>query len=56
MNARYSPPYYLLGRAAEDAGRTAEAREQYTRFLARAPLGMEAVRADVQRRLEALPK
>jgi tetratricopeptide (TPR) repeat protein len=56
MNARYSPPYYLLGRAAEDAGRTAEAREQYTRFLARAPLGMEAVRADAQRRLEALPK
>jgi len=56
INARYSPPYYLLGRAAEDAGRTTEAREQYTRFLARAPLRMEDMRGDAQRRLEALPK
>jgi len=56
INARYSPPYYLLGRAAEDAGRTTEAREQYTRFLARAPLRMEDMRGDAQRRLEGLPK
>lgn len=56
VNARYSPPYYLLGRIAEDGGRPTEAREQYTRYLARAPLRFEAMRADAQQRLDTLPK
>jgi tetratricopeptide (TPR) repeat protein len=56
MNARYSPPYYLLGRVAEDDGRLAEAREQYARFLALAPLRLEALRADATARLGQLPK
>lgn len=56
MNARYAPPYYLLGRVAEDDGHPAEAREQYARFLARAPLRLEALRADATERLGKLPK
>jgi hypothetical protein len=46
----------LLGRVDEDVGRPAEAREQYTRFLALASLRLEDMRADAQRRLDALPK
>ena len=56
MNARYAPPYYLLGRVAEDDGHPVEAREQYTRFLALAPLRLEVLRADAEQRLGKLPK
>ena len=56
MNARYAPPYYLLGRVAEDDGRVPDAREQYGRFLALAPLRLAPLRADAAQRLEKLPK
>ena len=56
LNARFAPPYYLLGRVTEELGLPDEAREHYTRFLALAPLRLETLRADAQQRLEKLPK
>ncbi len=56
LNARFAPPYYLLGRVTEELGLPDEAREHYTKFLARAPLRLETLRADAQQRLEKLPK
>jgi tetratricopeptide (TPR) repeat protein len=56
LNGRYAPPRYLLGRAAEAFSQPDMAREQYTQFLALAPLRMEELRADAQLRLDKLPK
>ncbi|HEV2671374.1 MAG TPA: hypothetical protein VGU74_09790 [Gemmatimonadales bacterium] len=56
LNGRYAPPHYLLGRAAEAFSQPHMAREQYTQFLALAPLRMEDLRADAQQRLDKLPK
>ena len=56
LNARYSPPYYLLGRVDEDLGRASDARAHYTQFLALAPLRMGDLRANAQQRLDSLPK
>lgn len=56
LNARYSPPYYLLGRVDEDLGRVTDAREHYKKFLALAPLRLDDLRASAQQRLDSLPK
>ena len=56
LNARYSPPYYLLARVDEDLGRVKDAREHYTEFLARSPLKLDDWRASAQQRLDSLPK
>jgi tetratricopeptide (TPR) repeat protein len=56
LNARYAPPHYLLGRAAEAFGQPDQAREQYTQFLALAPLRSRDLRTDAQQRLDKLPK
>lgn len=53
VNARYSPPYYLLGRVQEELGLPAEAREHYQKFLALSPLN-SALRPDAARRVAAL--
>lgn len=51
LNPLYAPPHYLLGRAAEELGRGAEAREHYTRFLALAPQRLGDLRGDAEQRL-----
>jgi Flp pilus assembly protein TadD len=56
LNPRFSPPYYLLGRAAEMLGQNEEARNKYLQFLERAPLRLTDMRADAQQRLERLPQ
>ena len=56
MNERFAPPHYLLGRAAETYGQFDMAQEEYTKFLALAPMRMTDLRADAQQRLEKLPK
>ena len=56
LNARYSPPYYLLGRVDEDLGRVAEARDHYTRFLTLSPLKLDELRASAADHLGRLPK
>jgi predicted Zn-dependent protease len=53
-NPRYSPPYYLLGRIGEALKQPDEARAQYARFLARAPLRLTDLRTDAQQRLDRL--
>jgi Flp pilus assembly protein TadD len=54
LNPRYAPPHYLLGRVAEELGRSAEAREHYTRFLATASQKLAPLAADATTRLAAL--
>jgi tetratricopeptide (TPR) repeat protein len=54
LNPRYAPSYYLLGRIAEELGRAADAREQYTRFLTVAPGRLANYQADASTRLAAL--
>jgi len=54
LNPRYSPPLYLLGRAAEELGRPADARELYQRFLSLAPRRQVDLRADAERFLTAV--
>jgi tetratricopeptide (TPR) repeat protein len=56
VNPRYSPPYYLLGRIGEALEQPDDAREQYTRFLSRAPLRLTDLRTDAQQRLDRLSK
>ncbi len=56
LNARFSPPYYVLGRIGEDLKQPEEAGDQYRRFLALAPLRLMDLRTDAQQRLEKLPK
>ena len=56
LNPRYSPPYYVLGRIGEAIKQPDEARDQYRRFLARAPLRLADLRTDAQQRLETLPQ
>jgi tetratricopeptide (TPR) repeat protein len=56
LNPRFSPPYYTLGRIAEALNQPEEARDQYKRFLASAPLRLEDLRHDAEQRLEHLPK
>jgi len=56
LDARFSPPYYVLGRVTEELGLPEEAREHYTRFLALAPLRFENLRTDAQQRLGRLAK
>jgi Tfp pilus assembly protein PilF len=56
LNPRYATPYYLLGRAAELFSQPEQARDEYAQFLAHAPLRMQTLRADAQRRLDSLPK
>lgn len=56
LNDRFAPPHYLLGRAAESFGQSDLAHEEYTKFLALAPMRMTDLRADAQQRLEKLPK
>jgi tetratricopeptide (TPR) repeat protein len=53
-NPRFSPSYYLLGRVDEELGLQAEARDQYQKFLALAPLGSVDLRADAEQRLGKL--
>ena len=56
LNPRYAPPYYVLGRIGEALKQPEEARAQYERFLAHAPLRLSDLRADAQQRLNQLPK
>lgn len=56
LNPRYSPPYYLLGRAAEELGRPADARELYTKFIALSPQRMRELRFDAEQRLGKPPE
>ena len=56
LNERYAPPYYLLGRVAEESDRKAEAREHYRRFLDRASRRLQDLIIDAQQRLEALSR
>lgn len=56
VNPRYSPPYYLLGRIGEALKQSDDAHEQYTRFLARAPLRLTDLRTDAQLRLDRLSR
>ena len=56
LNSRFSPPYYLLGRAGEALGDQEEARNKYAQFLERAPLRLADLRADAQQRLGKLPQ
>jgi tetratricopeptide (TPR) repeat protein len=54
LNAMYAPPYYLLGRIAQEMGRSADARQEYTLFLSRAPQRLRDLTVDAQQRLAAL--
>jgi tetratricopeptide (TPR) repeat protein len=56
LNSRYSPPYYLLGRALEELGRPAEARETYQLFMSRSPQRLRDLRLDTEQRLANLPR
>jgi tetratricopeptide (TPR) repeat protein len=56
INPRYTPPYYLLGRTSAELNRPAEARAQFTRFLALAPHRYQNLRTEAEQRLAALPK
>lgn len=56
LHERFAPPHYLLGRAAESFGQSDLAHEEYTKFLALAPMRMTDLRADAQQRLEKLSK
>lgn len=51
LNPRYSPPYYLLGRALEELGRAEDARAMYQQFLSRSPQRLRDLRADTEQRL-----
>jgi hypothetical protein len=46
----------LLGRSAEELGLTDEARDQYTKYLALAPLRAANLRTDAQQRLQKLTR
>jgi len=54
LNARYSPPYYLLARVDEELGRIGDARAHYKQFLALAPLRLDDLRGSAQQRLANL--
>ncbi len=54
LNARYSPPYYLLARVDEELGRIGDARAHYKQFLALAPLRLDDLRGSAQQRLDNL--
>ncbi|HLZ45963.1 MAG TPA: tetratricopeptide repeat protein [Gemmatimonadales bacterium] len=56
IDPRYAPTYYLLGRSAEELGLTDEARDQYTKYLALAPLRAADLRTDAQQRLQKLTR
>ena len=56
LNARYSPPYYVLGRVSEELGLQDEARNNYKSYLALSPLSSTDLRADAAQRLGKLPQ